>query len=308
VGKFWESLGGKLADRWVTVSVPALIFWLGGVLAWALDHGGWAAFKRPNDWVGRQPGVVQAILLVVALLAVAASGVLVDRFTGRALALLEGYWPAPLGPLRRWLVARADTRMTADESAFARLAGLVHDGTATPQQRGQYVRIDQRNRRRPPARARLMPTRIGNVLRAAETRPIDKYGLDAVALWPHLWLLLPETTRTELAAARRSLDSAVAAVLWGLLFVAFTPWTWWAAPVAVVVTAAAIYLWVPPRAEVFADLIEAAFDLHRTALYTQLRWPLPANPAEERQSGRRMTTYLARGLTGTNPTFTTPSP
>jgi hypothetical protein len=38
--------------------------------------------------------------------------------------------------------------------------------------------------------------------------------------------------------------------------------------------------WIPGRAEVFDDLLEATFDLHRIALYRQLRCPLPALRSE----------------------------
>ena len=75
-----------------------------------------------------------------------------------------------------------------------------------------------------------MPTSIGNILRAAERRPADKYGLDAIIVWPRLWLLLPEATRTELRAAYGSLDLATATVIWGVLFCAFAPFTWLAVP------------------------------------------------------------------------------
>jgi hypothetical protein len=92
------------------------------------------------------------------------------------------------------------------------------------------------------------------------------------------------------------------------IFLAFTPWTWWALPAGLTVAVGAVLVWVPARAEVFADLVEASFDLYRGALYTQLRWPLPGNPAEERVTGRRVTTYLMRGLTGNTPTFTAEPP
>jgi hypothetical protein len=140
----------------------------------------------------------------------------------------------------------------------------------------------------------------------AESRPVGKYGLDAVVVWPHLWLVLPETTRQELGTARQALDSAARAFLWGLLFLAFTPWTPLAAPVGLAVAAAALYRSVPAAARVFADLVEAAFDLHRTALYQHMRWPLPANPQHERAEGKQLTTYLWRGLDAPSPQFTTP--
>jgi hypothetical protein len=70
------------------------------------------------------------------------------------------------------------------------------------------------------------------------------------------------------------------------------------------IAAAGIAFWVPARAEVFGDLVEAAYDLHRTALYAQLRWPLPTNPKEERDQGELLTSYLWRGSHAIDPKFT----
>lgn len=151
-----------------------------------------------------------------------------------------------------------------------------------------------------------MPTPIGNILRAAERRPADKYGLDPVALWPRLWLLLPDLTRQELVAARASLDNATTAMIWGLLFCAFAPLTLLAPPAGLAVAAAALTVVMPGRAQAFLDLVEAAYDLHRTALYQQLRWPLPENPAQERSQGQQLTAYLWRGSDQEVPAFTGP--
>jgi hypothetical protein len=63
---------------------------------------------------------------------------------------------------------------------------------------------------------------------------------------------------------------------------------------------------IPTHAEIFAELVEAAFDLYRMPLYSHLRWPLPANLVAERLAGRRLTTYLKRGLDDDTPAFTTP--
>jgi hypothetical protein len=309
VGKFWESVGEKLADRWAAVSVPALVFWLGGLLAWADGHGGFHALKAPADWLGKQPGPTQIAIVLIALLGVAASGVVVTRLTTPVLRLMEGYWPCFLDVARRPLVERARKKADSIRSEFQAVAGPVLTGTPppTPQQRADYTRLTQRWRRFP-GHGRYQPTRVGNTLRAGESRPVDKYGLDAVAVWPHLWLLLPETARSELAAARGSLDSAVGAFIGGILFVVFTPWTPWAAVAGLAAAAVAYWLWVPDRAEVYVDLVEAAFDLHRGALYSQLRWPMPENPQDERAKGRQLTAYLLRGASGTKPTFTSPTP
>jgi hypothetical protein len=304
---FWEAAGGKLAERWAAVATPALAFWLGGVLAFMAGRGGVDAIQPFSGWLSKQSSPLQAAVLLAVLFLVAGSGLVVSRLTAPALALMEGYWPRPLWPLRRRLADRIASRADPASERFQVLAPLAAAGEATPEQREELARID-RQLRRLPSRPRIQPTRTGNTLRAAETRPIDKYGIDAVAVWPHLWLLLPQPTRDEIAAARRSLDTAVEACIWGLLFTGFTRWTLWALPVGLAVTSAAALAWVPARAAVFADLVEAALDLHHDLLYRQLRWPLPANPADDRASGRRLTTYLIRGLSGTSPAFTGADP
>jgi hypothetical protein len=98
----------------------------------------------------------------------------------------------------------------------------------------------------------------------------------------------------------------VAAAVWGVLFCAFAPLTPLAVPVGLAVAVVAVVFVVPSRAQVFADMVEAAYDQHRTVLYRQLRWPMPANPRREREEGARLTAYLWRGSDDDTPTFTPP--
>jgi hypothetical protein len=303
--KFWETLGGKLVDRWVAVSIPALAFWLVILLAWLHSRGGIAVLQKPLAWLDQQTAPIQIGVMLAILLGVAASAAIVEALTTPVLRLLEGYWPAPLHPLRTLLVRRIEKHVARLGDMFQQLARPVSEGTATPEEREAYVRVDQQLRRFP-ANGAYLPTRVGNILRTAESRPGDKYGLDAVTVWPHLWLLLPESTQRELAAARRSLNTAVAALIWGVLLMAFTPWSWLVVPAGLAVVLLAWLYRIPTHAEIFAALVEAAFDLYRLPLYSHLRWPLPANPAAERLAGRRLTTYLTRGLDDDSPAFTAP--
>ena len=92
--KFWEAAGEKLADRWAGTSVPAVIFWLGGLLCWISGHGGTSDLRKVADWAGKQSAAVQLVILLTALLGVAASGVIVQRLATVGLRLIEGYWPS----------------------------------------------------------------------------------------------------------------------------------------------------------------------------------------------------------------------
>lgn len=303
---FWEAAGNKLADRWAAVSIPALIFWLGGLAAWIYHRGGLRTLAA-QTWLERQTSAIQVAVIVTALLGVAASGILIEQAATPVLRLLEGYWPSWIGPLRRRLTKWLAGQAAAEAAAWQRAHARVQAANPTAEDLAAYARLERRRRRRPATAAYFLPTPIGNILRAAERRPVDKYGLDTIAVWPHLWLLLPEDTRTELRAARASLDSAVVTAIWGILFCAFTPFTWLVIPIGLAVATIAVTVVTPARAQIFGELVEAAYDLHRTAVYQQLRWPLPVNPQQEHHAGTQLTIYLRRGSDSTTPTFTTPT-
>jgi hypothetical protein len=318
LGKFWEGVGDKLADRWsATLLAPAFVFWAGGLLALA-ERSGW------NDILQRFDPLTEAekvAVLVGGLVLVAVSSEVVRSLTLPVLRAVEGYWPRWLWWLRRpfvswqgFWVARAERRwqelahtstymLTPQEraeydtldSSESRWQELWDKSFASlsPQERDEYVALDQRLRQYPADRSHWMPTRLGNILRAAERRPQVRYGLDAIICWPRLWLLLPDGARSELVAARQSLDAAMRLVIWGVLFIVWTTLSWWAALAGLVVI-----LWsyrsALGAAVVYGDLLEAAFDVHRGKLYEALRLPLPTS-TDERVQGRLVTQYLFRG-------------
>ena len=191
-----------------------------------------------------------------------------------------------------------------------KLAAKVQERRATANEQRRHLALERQLRRIPTeanenAPTRRMPTTLGNILRAAESWPADKYGLDPVKCWPRLWLVLPDTARNELETARARLDSSATLVVWAGLFAVWTVWAWWALPAALVIALAG-YRLVLGSAAVYSDLLESAFDVHRRLLYEALAWPLPRTPAEERALGEALTQYLWRGSDEPSPTFTPP--
>ena len=305
---FWEAAGGKLADRFAAVSVPALVFWLGGLAAWTVHQGSLTAATHQLQWLDRRGAGVQITVLLAVLLALAGSGIVVGGLAVPVMRLLEGYWPRWADPLRLRLSRRLAERAAAEAAAWQKAYERVQPSAdPTAEDLAVYTRLERRRRRRPSSPAYFLPTPIGNILRAAERRPLDKYGLDPVILWPRLWPLLPGSLRSDLLAARASLDRAAMAATWGVLFCAFAPLTLWAIPAGLAVAVIAVTSVIPARAQAFGDLMEAAYDQYRTALYTQLRWPLPANPQEEHEAGRQLTFYLWRGSDDPTPAFVSPA-
>ncbi|MGQ9567690.1 MAG: hypothetical protein ACUVWW_06525, partial [Anaerolineae bacterium] len=51
--------------------------------------------------------------------------------------------------------------------------------------------------------------------------------------------------------------------------------------------------WVP--AEIYSDLVRAAYDLHRLDLYRAPGWQVPEDPNAEQAAGRHLTEFLFRG-------------
>lgn len=314
-GNFWNTVTGKLTDRLADNAAPALVFWTGAILAWVFARSGWTILSHWSAWaplreiasLTGQDTAAKVSVALGAVLIVTISAIVVERLTFPALRLLEGYWPTCMG----WLIERrrrsAERSKAADHDAWQQLLRQTENAGLPADQRLQLARLEHRRRHRPILDHELLPTRIGNILRASETRPYHRYGLRAVVIWPRLWMVVPELARQELANARRSLDAAVANVIWGFAFVAFTPLAWWAAPAGMLTAAIGIAWTVPGRAEVFADLVEGAYDLYRSALYRQLRWPLPENPTDEQRSGDELTQYLVRGSDKPHPHFTPPA-
>ncbi len=113
------------------------------------------------------------------------------------------------------------------------------------------------------------PTWIGDRLRAADERIHHTYQLDVSAAWPRLWMLIPETARTELSAAHDSYTAAARLTGWAFLYLAVGAW-WW--PALLIAAATGITAWIRARAAtaVLADLVETTVDLYGPELARQL--------------------------------------
>lgn len=205
----------------------------------------------------------------------------------------QGYWHPWLRPLRRWLIAKEAKRSQRISDRWQQLARL-DPAQFTAEQRDEFVQLDWQQIHLPLPN-QLMPTRLGNILRAAEQRPLEKYGLDGIVCWSRLWLLLPDAVKKDLQEARADLNTAARVWLWSLLFIVWAIWAWWAAPVGII-SALFAYYWALDAASNYGELIEATFDLHRHLLYQSLRWNLPTDPDEERRVGQQLTEYLWRGF------------
>jgi hypothetical protein len=296
-------------------------FWMGGLIAWFWHIIDWqAVFDKFNSstpaplsliktewqpfwyWINNDLMPEHGILLVFTILFIMTlMTVMIKQFGSIILRLLEGYyWPPQL---RTWVIERKQRGYEKKEQRFQYLANKAYDNphALTREEREEYVHLDKEFMSLPNLDQR-MPTQLGNILRAAEQRPHDKYGLDVIVCWPRLWLMLPDTIKAELTEAHNNLNDAAQIWIWGFPFFIWTIWAWWAIPVALLLMFIAYY-WIIQTADIYGQLLESSFDLYRSLLYKSLRWPLPNNPMEEYKQGQQLTAYLWRGSEQTTPSF-----
>jgi hypothetical protein len=109
------------------------------------------------------------------------------------------------------------------------------------------------------------PTWTGDRMRALAERVRQQYGFDLADAWPRLWLLLPDSTRQPLAESRERLDEALRLGGWSVLYVLLGA-AWWPSALAGVWAGLLAWRWGRERTDAYAELAEAAIDVHITEL------------------------------------------
>src|SRR5262249_27173800 len=129
-------------------------------------------------WVGLNV-TVQVVMGAALLFTVAVLAYLLQALTGPIVRFYEGYsWP-------NWLSGLIGSKQTILHR------NLVREGSSRYPERYLYFPRNQ---------TLILPTRLGNVLRAAEEYSQQIYKLDAVIWWPRLTAVLPDAFRGQVDA------------------------------------------------------------------------------------------------------------
>ncbi|MEU1550820.1 hypothetical protein [Nocardia sp. NPDC005745] len=276
MGTFFQELAKKLAERWVTLLViPGAVFLATAGIGVRLGHRHALDYTRSrafiaevSAWIGRQSPGSQAVAMVAVLLAAAGVGLTVQAAAGATRTVWLGTWPRPLAPLQRRRVDSRRRRWHARVDRRHTLQQNYPHHARTPEQQHQIdiaaARINDLALTTP-GRA----TWMGDRIHALESIAVDRYGLDLTFAWSRLWLVLPETTRTEITAANAAFVAATATGTWAWPYLLLST-LWW--PAAVIGVGIGVTGWVRARAAVadLTTLSEAALDLHGRDLATAL--------------------------------------
>ncbi len=262
LGTFLEKLN-TVFDRRLVIAYWCPIFVVAGLTGALI-----CAVTNPAialGWWSKRDATSQLVLGFGTLLSITVLAYILEALTTPIVRLFEGYWTE--SNLSRW----ARKRQTARRDKLSDSA--------------RYQRF--------PVNSNLVkPTRLGNVLVAAEEYPHQLYRLDAVLWWPRLAALLPETLRTQIDAALTPMLAMLNLSLMLMVLTAGTGATliwahrwWWQLAcvlVAELLLARLCYLAASIQAEDYGATVRVAFDLHRFDLLKQMHIPLPDSLFNER--------------------------
>ena len=285
LGTLFDKVTGLFDKRFtLALLLPAFALGAGGG-ALAATMTGW---HQAVTWWSGLDAARQVALGIGAAAAIVVLAVIAGTQVVAMTRLLEGYWRWPAdqtaGRAGRWWQAKRRDRIAGSRSSLSDLRS--------------YLEF-------PPDADQLMPTRLGNAMRAAESYPgRDRWGLDAVFWWPRLYLILPDSARGQVDDARAGVDQLVVLTMLSaafgvaafiLSFVGLNQVVGFSCAGGGLLLARASYLAAVTSAAVFGDLVRSCYDLYRGDLLTHLGWPMPASLPDERRLWAVLTKKLYRG-------------
>ncbi|MEH0532777.1 hypothetical protein QBA75_39740 [Streptomyces stelliscabiei] len=310
---FLTKLGTSLAERWLALLVlPGVLWAAAAAAAYQVGQADPFAPQPLIDWlrsIATRPTGHHTTWLAVA----AVIGVLASAGAGLAASglgtVLESLWAARgARPPLAWIVRGRQRRWTAvREAARCRIAEANDPSrTGVALSRAQAAaRRAQRRRLAGPPQPPQRPTHTAERFHASVGRAHTLYGLDLNLVWPRLWSVLPDGLRADVTAARDSYASAARLMGWGLMYAALAV-LWWPAVLPGAVVVAVAVARARSAADVLADLIDTATDLHLFDLAGKLG--VPAETLSIRETGNAITQRLTRPQDATVPAPTSGTP
>lgn len=203
-GTFFDKVTGLFDRRFVLgLLLPTFVFFAGAGALVATDAG-WTQTISWWQYLGTSRQVTLAVATAAGLVfAATVLGTQVVAIT----RVFEGYW--------RWGWADKTIGAVGRRWQRHRLTQLANDASAMGYLR-EYLAFA------PAELGAVLPTRLGNTLRAAESYPGDpeRWGLDAVFWWPRLYLIIPDSARAQVDEARASMDQMVVLSALSVMFAA----------------------------------------------------------------------------------------
>ena len=251
-----------------------------------------------DAWV-KLPAQIQALYILSGLIIVIFLAYLIRNFQYVINRLFEGYWSRIpiLAGLRKF-------RVKLYKKHWEYLDALARS-TSTLQEAIEII-AEQLAFYPPPNHLdKLMPTRIGNILRAAEIYAYDRYGIDSTIIWTRLRPLLKTEAIEPLEDKKTTLDSmllmsflaTIFTIVWCPVLAIYTDrWDLFLLCAFGLPLAWICYQTAVQSALAYGEQIKATFDLYRNDLLKTLNRPIPSDADAERKEWLRLTRFFYRNL------------
>jgi hypothetical protein len=278
---FLDRISGFVDRRFmVAFWAPCFLFAAGGLGILGLVRG---EASTLIDWWEAQGGSSQALAAFGFLLANTVGAYLLQAFASPLVRLYEGYWPGWMVHLIHWSQVTMRSSMGSIGVSGESVKSLADDQV-------DHQRVFRRYVRFPYSAERIRPTRLGNVLTAAEEYAYEMYRLDTVLWWPRLIPLLPDLVRSQIDAALTPLLAllnlstlfllltvvALSSGLYEMNIVLFL-----GGSLACLAISRLCYTAAVVQGSDYGQQIRVAFDLYRVEILRQMRLPVPENHREE---------------------------
>ncbi len=180
----------------------------------------------------------------------------------------------------------------------------------------KYSLTSEHDEKFPPSVELIMPTRFGNILRAAETYPGTRYSIDAVPIWGRMAHVIPADGMEKIDDAHNQclflLNMALLSCLFSILCFLVsahqflvgreigslkTLFDGWIGIYLVLGSLALIIAWFFYEASLlnvsqYGSMIRTAYDLYRFDLLDALRFELPTTLESEKQTWRKISNFM----------------
>ncbi len=155
----------------------------------------------------------------------------------------------------------------------------------------------------PTSRNQVMPTQLGNIIRASESYSFQRYGIDAVIIWPRLQGILPNEFLESIKEAKTSLDlltlfaafSIAFSTAWGIGLGLFSS----RLDLFALISMGWIFAWLSYKSALraaiyYGELIKSSFDLYRWRLLEAFNFEQPQTIDKERELWEHINQFLYR--------------
>ena len=239
----------------------------------------------------------QILLVLVVLIIVTVLSYLIYNFQYSITRLFEGYWPH--FEFFRWL---RNKRTGLYQRRWDYLEAMTQPGSKLTSAEMDEIAQEQLTFYPPQAHLhKLMPTRLGNILRASEIYALDRYGIDSITIWTRLSPLLTEKATFSLQDSKIATDFMLLMSVLGITITLI-----WCPLLAIFTNHVGLFLlcalgwpfaWIcyqnaVQRSLDYSEELKAIFDLYRHELLKALNRPIPNDIEAERQEWQALSYFF----------------